>query len=573
MAEKLEIIVSATDKASSVLGGIKGALGGLGGLAKGALLGGVGIAATAASSALGGVTAGLELAINEAVEAEGVLAQLDAVLESTGGAAGVSRDMVTYLADSLMSVTRFGDEAILSGENILLTFTKIGETVFPTATRTMLDMSQALGQDIKTSAIQLGKALQDPINGVTALRRVGVNFTGEQQKMIKELVKGGDVARAQALILAELQTEFGGSAEAAGGTLAGQLEILKNTMSNVAEEAGMVLLPILTEGLQGIAPILIDLAENFAAFISSDEFKAWLTEVAAFVRDQVIPAISAFASFTMDTLIPAMVAAGKWIGENLIPVLKDIFAWLGEHIPPVIQGLVKLFTVDIPGALSKLKQKWDSDFGGIKTLFTGVFNHVKLVFEAFRKAFSGDWRGFGETIRKIVDNSWDTIKKVFAKSIENIKKLFFDTDWGELGKSIIQGIATGLGKFLGLLVDAAKSVASAVVEAFRGFLLMESPSRVMADKVGAPMAAGISQGLLGGLRDLAVTATAGIQPVVSSLAAPFGGMAPAYAGVSGRGSQSGVQVVVQYSPMVSFADEFELEQRLRPVIQRAMRQR
>src|SRR3989304_7377426 len=104
-----------------------------------------------------------------------------------------------------MGVTRFGDEAILSGENMLLTFTNIGKDVFPEATEVMLDMSQALGQDIKSSAIQLGKALQDPIQGVTALRRGGGNFTEDQQKMIESMGEAGDLLGGHKVIFPEVQ--------------------------------------------------------------------------------------------------------------------------------------------------------------------------------------------------------------------------------------------------------------------------------------------------------------------------------------------------------------------------------
>jgi hypothetical protein len=57
-------------------------------------------------------------------------------------------------------------------------------------------------------AIQLGKALNDPIAGISALSRVGVTFTEEQKATIESMVKMGDVAGAQKLILAELAREF-----------------------------------------------------------------------------------------------------------------------------------------------------------------------------------------------------------------------------------------------------------------------------------------------------------------------------------------------------------------------------
>jgi hypothetical protein len=80
-------------------------------------------------------------------------------------------------------------------ENLLLTFTGIGKDVFPGATKAVVDLGIAMaGGDVnnanfKASAIQVGKALNDPIKGVTALSKVGVSFTKQQKDQIKALVK------------------------------------------------------------------------------------------------------------------------------------------------------------------------------------------------------------------------------------------------------------------------------------------------------------------------------------------------------------------------------------------------
>jgi hypothetical protein len=95
------------------------------------------------------------------------------------------------MSAALQATTTFADEVILSGENMLLTFTNIGRDVFPMATETMLDMSQALGQDVTASAMQLGKALNDPVAGITALTRVGVTFSEEQKAVIESLAATG----------------------------------------------------------------------------------------------------------------------------------------------------------------------------------------------------------------------------------------------------------------------------------------------------------------------------------------------------------------------------------------------
>lgn len=245
-----------------------------------------------AALGLGAVLAGgaiFKSFIDDAAEAEANLSQLDTVLKSTGGAAGVSRDEITELASSLQKVTKFSDDQVLSGQNLLLTFTKIGKDVFPQATETMLNMSQALGQDVKGSAIQLGKALNDPINGVTALKRVGVSFTESQMAQIKAMQESGNVMGAQKLILQELNTEFGNSARAAGETFGGKIERLKNQLGEVKETIGGALLP----ALSGFANWFIEKSPEIEDFITNSIDK--LGNAFQFVKDKadiLVPAIA-----------------------------------------------------------------------------------------------------------------------------------------------------------------------------------------------------------------------------------------------------------------------------------------
>ncbi|MBI5092231.1 MAG: phage tail length tape measure family protein [Candidatus Hydrogenedentes bacterium] len=200
-------------------------------LAIGAAITGVGAA----------ITGGLGLAVGAFADSEAASAQLEAVLKSTKGAAGMTAESIQALSTELSRMTPFEDDAITAGQSMLLTFTNIGKDVFPEVTRTMLDMSQALGQDLKSSAMQLGKALNDPIAGVSALQRVGVSFTESQKAQIETLVKSGQTMQAQKLILSELSTEFGGSAAAAAGTLTGKWTQLKNEFGSMMEEIGSAL--------------------------------------------------------------------------------------------------------------------------------------------------------------------------------------------------------------------------------------------------------------------------------------------------------------------------------------------
>lgn len=303
MAEaNIRAVITADDRASRVLAGFGD------GARKTARRVGIAIAAVGAATVAFGVSS-----VKSYAESENALAQLNATLKSTKGVAGVSAKSAVGLANSLQRVTKFSDETVLGGENLLLTFTKIGKDIFPEATEVMLDMSTALGQDVKSSAIQLGKALQDPILGITALRRVGVNFNDEQKEVIKKLVETGQSAKAQALILKELQVEFGGSARAAGETFAGKLAILKNTFDEVKESIGQVIVTALTP-----------LAAKLSAFVASDQFQAWLRNLTRWLQTNLPIAIN----YVTTVLIPSLIN----IFNAVWPVVKTVLSWIGKLI-------------------------------------------------------------------------------------------------------------------------------------------------------------------------------------------------------------------------------------------------
>jgi hypothetical protein len=201
----------------------------------------LGRAGSAASRAFGPLLAGLGGAallgsiVRNTVAQEQALAQLEARLRSTQGAAGLTRDELVEMASALQRVTTVGDEATLGAQALLLTFTRIGGEVFPRALEAVLDMSEGMGQGLQQSAVQLGKALNDPIQGITALQRVGVQFTDQQREQIRTMVEAGRVAEAQGVILDELETQFGGAARAARDTLGGALKALKNAFGDLLE--------------------------------------------------------------------------------------------------------------------------------------------------------------------------------------------------------------------------------------------------------------------------------------------------------------------------------------------------
>lgn len=168
-------------------------------------------------------------------EAEAATAQLDAAFKATGQTVGLARSHLDRLASSLQETTKFSDDLVKEGEAILLTFTKVRGEAFERTIKVAADLSSRLGTDLKSSIKQVGLALQDPVAGLNLLRRSGVAFSDEQKNQIQRFIETNQAAKAQNLILGELEKRFKGSAVAARSTLGGALAGLKNSFSDLFE--------------------------------------------------------------------------------------------------------------------------------------------------------------------------------------------------------------------------------------------------------------------------------------------------------------------------------------------------
>ena len=185
------------------------------------------------------------------------IAQVEAGIKSTGGAAGLTSKQLQRMASELQGKTLFGDEVILKDATAqLLTFTNIAGEQFARTQVAALNLATRLDGDLKSSSIQLGKALNDPIANLSALSRSGIQFSEEQKKVIKELAETNRLAEAQTLILDELDKQYGGAAEAAAQAGAGGLKQLQNQFGDLMEEIGGMLIPI-----------VIDLGNQFKSFL------------------------------------------------------------------------------------------------------------------------------------------------------------------------------------------------------------------------------------------------------------------------------------------------------------------
>lgn len=205
---------------------------------------------------------------------------MNQVLKSTGAEAWTSSAELKEMAASLQQVTNYGEETITSMHGVLLGFRNITGKNFEHASKAILDMATVMKMDLASAAQVVGKALDDPINGLGSLSRQGFHFTEQQKQMLKAMVEAGDIAGAQKIILEELDGTYGGAAEAAadlgtqvknsaGDVLAG----FGKVFSFLGEHSGA--LKLTKEALDAIADAFNNVERNAARLSGGDKYNDW----------------------------------------------------------------------------------------------------------------------------------------------------------------------------------------------------------------------------------------------------------------------------------------------------------
>lgn len=343
--------------------------------------------------------------------------KIQALIESTGGAAGLTAEEIKKMASALQDVTTVGDEAILQGQAILLTFTNIGKDVFPQVTEAALNVAEIMGTDMKSAATQLGKALNDPVQGISALTRVGIQFTDQQKAQIKALQESGNLLGAQKIILSELDRQFGGTARSvANGT--GVFIQLKNTFGDVLEEIGKRFLPVIGAGAKAINEFLKSFLKNEGLVTLTVSLlgigtaltglvAATATAGVAFLKYR---AIVAALQATNSTFLVNILTMGGMLNKLPIAIGTAITAFKGLSLAmKILVGSTGIGLLVV--ALSTLLFSWEATWNGIKKITFATIDAVKGVLSGFADVMIGVFTFDTDRISK----GWDQIKAASVK--------------------------------------------------------------------------------------------------------------------------------------------------------------
>jgi hypothetical protein len=330
---------------------------GVGGIARGI---GRTIGALAVTLGFTSIVQGFKNSVEAAEEAVVANQRIDAIalsMNEFGNQTAKVTDRIKKFADETELSVGVDGEVIKATQAKLLTFRNLTKTAdkmggsFDRATIAALDMAAAGFGEATSNATQLGKALNDPIAGITALNRSGIQFTEDQKALIESLVESGDVLAAQEIILKEVEDQVGGTA-AATATASDKIGI---AFGEISEGIGTLLLPAINEFSEKLVAAVPEIKAFFAELIDpttevGSSFQG-MNRIFESTGDQFKYMMDVFAGgdFTFKTVL-------DWI-TVLVGGLGQLLFMLGR----VAMGFSALFRLDF-GEIIRLGSNFATDY-------------------------------------------------------------------------------------------------------------------------------------------------------------------------------------------------------------------
>jgi phage-related protein len=492
-----------------------------------------GIGTFAGGAALAGVAAlgaGITTAFQGAEEAARVTRLLDNQIKNLGPSGKAAFGSATEFADKLGASIGKDDDDIKAVQTKLASFPdafrqgSLGAEAMRRATAAAFDL-EAIGIGAaESNIVGIGKALNDPIKGMTALSKAGVSFSEQQKQQIKAAVEQGDLAKAQSILLAGIESNAKGAAEAG----ASNLDKLKVKAANLAEGLAGNLIPVIDKfaggllglgdkvgpgftkvkaGIQGVFDLLVKgdftgkLAEAFG--ISDDDpIVIKLLELRA-TAQQVIAAVVGFFRQAAAVAGPALRSIGAVITGQVIPALASF----GRAMAPIISFLVSVLGPTVIRI-----------FGAVLTVIRGAFQVIAGIFNVFAALLTGDWSRLWLGVRQILSGAWTIIRGIFSAGLAAVTAVFrvgvaalsavaraivsgvtgvirgLVGSLRSLGGQIIDGLVSGIRGAAGKVFAAARDVVNRIPPVIRRAMGIKSPSKVTAG-LGGDIMAGLLVGM------------------------------------------------------------------------------
>lgn len=389
---------------------------------------------------------------------------LEQGLRNVGAGTG-ELERLQGVADKLGKATLFNEEDFRQGFGLLTSFGNIGTENYEKVATAAANVAQVSGTDVSSAFMQLAKALNDPVAGLSALSRSGIQFTDQQKEMIKGMVESGDVIGAQTMILKELEAQYGGTAVAAAGGAAG----VKDTFGEAMYDLNVAIGSVVNTALPPLLNLLTNVVNAFTAL--PGPVQTVIVAIAGIGAAALLlaPLVTAFGTIgpliagigpLLAGLLPAIGGVISAIG-GFLPVLAAVFSGPVGWIALLVASGVAIYTFrdQISGALQAVGQ-----------FFVDAFATIGGILQQGAKAYM-DF--YVTPVLGFAKNAYDGIVKVFSQLGQALSSPFQAA--ANMIRGVVNSILNGMQNAVNSVIRAINTVVQGANRALAALRLPQIP--------------------------------------------------------------------------------------------------
>ena len=361
-------------------------------------------------------------------------------------------------------------------------------------------------------------------------------FGAKVTDMLSKLAAG--IGPAIAGILGKISGAAPQFAAAAATVVKSLLSGFNSNFSKISE-SGISILKSLLSGLESVLPELgpfvtnvIDLMLQAFLTYAPSLFSMGVTLLGDVIRGLAdrMPELIPMAKEAIRTIMGALTKNLPTILQAGIDILIALIEGISDMLPELIPAAIDCILTLVQGLLDNLPQIIQAAIDLIVALAFGLIDALPILMEKAPDIIQALVDGLLDAIPMLIDAAVELLMKLVDYLIDNIDlilttgpkiimkladsligaipKLFdaamkipkaiakkiIETDWLEVGKDIIRGIGDGLMNGVKSIGGTIKKVAGGIVDGFKNFFGIHSPSRLFRDEIGENLALGIGEG-------------------------------------------------------------------------------
>ena len=308
--------------------------------------------------------------VKEFSEADKVARRMTTVWDNVGKATGKSARQIDDYAEAIEKSTFFSSEAIKESALLLAATESLTDEGFDRAMQVSLDLAAAMGENVTAAAQTLAKAIQEPESALSRLKTIGVSFTDDEKKQIKELAEANKQFEAQEMILAKVESKYKGVAQAIADTPMGKLDAIKDTLGDIRENIGKDIVDALDPAFTFILRMLqrisdwaknhMDQKEFWKAADTGNSHKLYSSYTESFLTDRQAESMQMLAE---QMQIMRTNPWGSLLEEKYGKSLEEILTY----------NSVRVMDVAIKAAIEKYGPNYADTIGTVEG-FSEIFN-------------------------------------------------------------------------------------------------------------------------------------------------------------------------------------------------------